>query len=55
MMKASVELLKPDDKPIGWMDASKWHELQDLLLEAGFLKSRQDVRNAFTSQFLDGT
>src|SRR5439155_228206 len=55
MMKASVELLKPDDKPIGWMDASKWHELQDLLLEAGFLKSRQDVRNAFTTQFLDGT
>ena len=55
MMKASVELLKPDDKPIGWMDASKWHELQDLLLEAGFLKSRQDVTNAFTTQFLDGT
>ena len=54
MMKASVELLKPDDKPIGWMDASKWHELQDLLLEAGFLKSRQDVTNAFTTQFLDG-
>jgi ABC-type nitrate/sulfonate/bicarbonate transport system substrate-binding protein len=56
MMKASVDLLKPDDKPIGWMDKAKWEEMQNLLLEVGFMKNALDVDKAFTAQFLgDGT
>jgi len=52
MMAASVDLLKPDDKPIGWMDKGKWEEIQALLLEASFMKSAVDIDSAFTTQFL---
>ena len=47
MMKASVPLLKPDGKPVGFMDAAGWSSAQDLLLDAGFQKARIDVAKAF--------
>ena len=47
MMKASVPLLKPDDKPVGFMDVAGWSSAQKLLLSAGFQKDLVDVSNAF--------
>lgn len=52
MLKASVDLLRPDDKPIGWMEKSKWEEVQSLLLEQRFMKNQVDVDKAFTTRFL---
>jgi NitT/TauT family transport system substrate-binding protein len=52
MMKASLPLLKPDAKPLGWMDAANWSAAQKLLVEAGFQKSPVDVSKAFTVDFL---
>lgn len=54
MLKASIGSLKPDDKPIGWMDRGKWEEMRNLLLEAGFIKKAVDVDKVFTTQFLVG-
>jgi NitT/TauT family transport system substrate-binding protein len=47
MMKASVPLLKPDDKPVGYMDDAGWTSAQKLLLGAGFQKEPVDVAQAF--------
>lgn len=52
MMKASINLLKPDEKPVGWMDKSKWEEMQTLLLDVGFMKKTVDINKVFTTQFL---
>jgi NitT/TauT family transport system substrate-binding protein len=51
MMKASVPLLKPDDKPVGFMDAAGWSSTQKLLIGAGFQKEPVDVSKAFTAEF----
>jgi NitT/TauT family transport system substrate-binding protein len=50
MMKASVPLLKPDDKPVGYMDEAGWAAAQKLLLGAGFQKQPVNVAQAFTSK-----
>ncbi len=47
MMNASVPLLKPDGKPVGFMDAAGWSSAQELLLAAGFQKEPVDVAKAF--------
>lgn len=47
MMKASVPLLRPDDKPVGYMDAAGWAGAQKLLLAAGFQKEAVDTAKAF--------
>ncbi len=47
MMNASVPLLKPDGKPVGFMDADGWSSAQKLLLAAGFQKEPVDVAKAF--------
>jgi ABC-type nitrate/sulfonate/bicarbonate transport system substrate-binding protein len=52
MMKASLPLLKPDAKPVGWMDAANWSAAQKLLVDAGFQKTPVDVSKAFTVDFL---
>lgn len=52
MLKASVNLLTPDDNPIGWMDKSKWEEMQSLLLAQGLMKNGVDVAKVFTTEFL---
>jgi len=52
MMKATVPLLRPEGKPIGWMDPAAWSSTQKLLLEAEFQKQPVDVSKAFTMQFL---
>jgi NitT/TauT family transport system substrate-binding protein len=52
MMKASLPLLQPDAKPVGWMDAANWSAAQKLLVDAGFQKTPVDVNSAFTVEFL---
>jgi NitT/TauT family transport system substrate-binding protein len=52
MMKASLPLLQPDTKPLGWMDASNWDATQKLLVDAGFQKNPVDTAKAFTVEFL---
>jgi NitT/TauT family transport system substrate-binding protein len=47
MMKAGLPLLKPDDKPVGYMDAAGWSSAQKLLLDAGFQKDPVNVAKAF--------
>jgi NitT/TauT family transport system substrate-binding protein len=47
MMKASVPLLKPDTRPVGFMDAAGWTSAQKLLLDAGFQKEPIDIAKAF--------
>jgi NitT/TauT family transport system substrate-binding protein len=47
MVKASVPLLKPDSKPVGYMDQASWSSAQQLLLDAGFQKGPVDVAKAF--------
>jgi len=50
MMKASVPLLKPDDKPVGYMNEAGWESAQKLLLGAEFQKQPVEVAKAFTTQ-----
>jgi NitT/TauT family transport system substrate-binding protein len=47
MVKASVPLLKPDSKPVGYMDQAGWSSAQQLLLDAGFQKGPVDIAKAF--------
>ena len=42
-----MPLLKPDDKPVGFMDAAGWSSAQKLLIDAGFQKEPIDVAKAF--------
>lgn len=51
MVKASIPLLKPDDRPIGSMDEAGWAGLHDFLLSAGFLKAPLDLAKAYAPEF----
>jgi NitT/TauT family transport system substrate-binding protein len=51
MMKASIQFLKPDKAPIGYMEPERWNELQELLLKGGFLKKALDIKQAYTSAY----
>jgi NitT/TauT family transport system substrate-binding protein len=50
MMKASLALLKPDDKPVGFMDEAGWGAAQKLLLAAGFRKQPVDLAKVFVRE-----
>ncbi len=50
MMKASLPLLKPDSKPVGFMDEAGWSSMQGFLLGAGFQKQPVNVAAAFTAK-----
>ena len=52
MMQASLELLKPDNKPIGYMNRKIWEDMQKLLLENGFMKNPVNIDEVYTTQFL---
>jgi hypothetical protein len=51
-MKASLPLLQPDSHPVGAMDEESWSAAQDLLVKAGFQKSRVESAKAFTTKYL---
>jgi ABC-type nitrate/sulfonate/bicarbonate transport system substrate-binding protein len=53
-MKASIASVTPDANPIGFMDTAGWSSLQDILLQQGQMKQRQDIGRAFTTKFLAG-
>jgi NitT/TauT family transport system substrate-binding protein len=50
MMKASLPLLKPDGKPVGYMDEAGWDAAQKLLLGAGFQKQPVNIAEAFAAK-----
>jgi ABC-type nitrate/sulfonate/bicarbonate transport system substrate-binding protein len=52
MMKASLPLLQPDERPLGSMDAAGWSAAQKLLVDGGFQKAPVDIAGAFTLDFL---
>jgi len=52
MMQASLELLRPDDKPIGTIDRQILEEMHDLLISNNILKNPLDLDNLYTTQFL---
>src|SRR5262249_10793259 len=52
MLQASAPLIKPDNQPIGSMDASKWSNMQKLVLDQGFMKQPVDITRVFTTKFL---
>ncbi len=53
MMKSSLILLKPDNKPIGSMEDKIWKEMQELLLNQGFIKKRININKAYNSKFIE--
>lgn len=53
MMQASLELLKPDDKPIGTIDRQILEEMHDLLISNNILENPLDLNKLYTTQFLE--
>jgi len=53
MMQASLELLKPDDKPIGTIDRQVLEEMHDLLISNNILENPLNLDNLYTTQFLE--
>jgi len=53
MMKTSIDLIKPDNSPIGWMENNKWEEMQRLLLEQNILKNKIEINKVYTTKFID--
>jgi NitT/TauT family transport system substrate-binding protein len=51
-MKASIPLVKPDQRPVGYMDMKGWKALQDLLIRQGLLEKKLDLNDAFTTEFI---
>ena len=51
MMNTSIELVKPDEKPVGWMTKEKWTEMQELLLKQNLLTDPIDINKVFTSKY----
>jgi ABC-type nitrate/sulfonate/bicarbonate transport system substrate-binding protein len=52
MMRASVPLLKPDNKPLGSMDEAGWKAVEALLLGGKFLKAPVALEKAYTGEYL---
>lgn len=52
MMRASIPLVKPDEREVGWMDRAVWDEMGGLLQEQGFVQGPIDVSRAYTLRFL---
>lgn len=50
-MKASLELIKPDDKPIGTIEMDIVKQMQDLLVDYGILKSPVDLDRLIYKSF----
>lgn len=53
MMEASVPLIRPDNHPVGWMDADGWQKLHALLLKHGLLAKPLHVESAFSTAALE--
>lgn len=53
MMQASLELIKPDNKPVGTIDRNVLEEMQSLLVTNDILKKPLDLDKLYTTQFLE--
>ncbi|MDP2925459.1 MAG: ABC transporter substrate-binding protein [Nanoarchaeota archaeon] len=54
MIYASLELLKPDDKPIGYMDKIVWENMQKILLDNKDMKNPiNNINEVYTNKFLE--
>lgn len=53
MLKSSIPLIYSNNSPLGWMEESKWQDVQNILLEQKILKTPIDINDAYTMQFLD--
>lgn len=52
MMNTSIPFIKPDSRPLGYMDKAGWQSLQTLLLKQKFMKKPVNIDKAFTAHFL---
>ncbi len=52
-MMASIPLIQSGTIRIGWMEQTKWQEMQDILLAQGVLPNDVDVSTVFTLEFLE--
>ena len=52
VMQTSLDLLKPDDKPIGTIDREILEEMHDLLVTNNILENPLDLNKLYTNQFL---
>lgn len=52
-MMASIPLIQSGTTRIGWMEQTKWQEMQDILLAQGVLPNDVDVSTVFTLEFLE--
>lgn len=53
MMYGSLELIKPDDKPIGTIERSVLEEMQDLLISNDILEEPINIDELYTTKFLE--
>ena len=53
MLGASIPLIHTGDTPLGWMEKSKWEEVQQILLENKVIDAEINIEDAFTMQFLN--
>lgn len=52
MLKASVPLIHTGSSKLGWMEAKRWDELQNILLDQKILSKPISITDAYTMQFL---
>ena len=53
MMQASLELIKPDEKPIGTIERPVLEEMHELLVSNGILDKPINLDELYTAEFLE--
>lgn len=53
MMQASLQLIKPDNLPIGFMQRKEWDAMQQEMLGTGVMKKPIDANKLFTNRFVE--
>ncbi len=52
MHEASIPLIHTGEGPIGWMEATAWNGMHDILVEQEILESPLDLSQVYTMEFL---
>ncbi|MEA3457082.1 MAG: ABC transporter substrate-binding protein, partial [Candidatus Thermoplasmatota archaeon] len=53
MLENSIPLINAGDSPIGWMEESKWEQVQDVLLEQNITDAEINIEDVYTMDFLE--
>ncbi|MCE7739573.1 MAG: ABC transporter substrate-binding protein [Candidatus Heimdallarchaeota archaeon] len=53
MLENSIPLINTGDSPIGWMEESKWEQVQDILLEQNITDAEINIEDVYTIDFLE--